>query len=101
MKIEDIRELAKNPNAVFWSLHIAKRLVNRGISRTEVLECINKGTIIEDYPTAYPHPACLIYCNSGNNPLHVCVGSDGINLWIVTAYIPSLEKFMEDLKTRR
>lgn len=43
-----------------WTEHAAKRLINRRISPDEVLQALSNGTIIEDYPSDYPFPSCLV-----------------------------------------
>ena len=43
-----------------WTTHILERMQERNISPTDVIQCIVSGTIIEQYPQAYPYPACLI-----------------------------------------
>lgn len=64
--------------------------------------CIRAGEIIEDYPTDYPHPSCLIFGYTiGAKVLHVVVGCDGEYIYIITAYYPNTDIFQEDLKTRR
>ncbi len=90
---------------IIWSNHAAKRMMNRGISRAEVIQCIRTGEIIEQYPDWYAGPSCLVYgITAGNAVLHVVVGmvySEADTIHIVTVYRPSLEEFMPDLKTRR
>ncbi|MDO4523526.1 MAG: DUF4258 domain-containing protein [Eubacteriales bacterium] len=61
-----------------------------------------RGEVIEDYPDDFPHPSCLIYVMlEKNRVMHVVAGTDGEEIFIITAYIPNTEKFEEDLKTRR
>ena len=45
----------------------------------------------------------LIYCKvkRTSKPLHTVVGTNGYQLWITTAYYPSSEKWLDDLKTQR
>ena len=60
------------------------------------------GEVIEDYPTDYPYPSCLIYgYTMDDKVLHVVAGTDDVNLYIIAAYFPNSEKFKEDLKTRK
>jgi hypothetical protein len=60
------------------------------------------GEIIEQYPNDYPYPSCLILGNKNTaTPLHTVISCNGEKLWIITAYFPSSEKWMDDLKTRR
>lgn len=71
--------------------------------RIDVINCIMNGEFIEDYPTDYPHPSCLIFGHDtlNNRSVHVVAGYDGDNVFIITAYYTSAEKFLDDFKTRR
>ena len=74
----------------------------RDISIDDVGNCIISGEIIEDYPSDYPYPSCLIFGYSINEKiLHVVVASDMKMLYIVTVCYPDTKKFMNDLRTRR
>jgi len=60
------------------------------------------GEIIEQYPDDFPNPSCLIFgYTQSNKPLHIVVGSDENCAKIITAYLPTTEKFEDDLKTRK
>lgn len=60
------------------------------------------GEIIEDYPNDYPNPSCLIFGYTLNNRvIHVVIGYDVENIYIITAYYPNTDKFELDMKTRR
>lgn len=101
MEIEVLRQLCEY-RRIKWSAHAAARIQERGISRNDVINCIKQGEIIEDYPTDYPNPSCLIFgYTMDNRVVHVVVGCDGEYLYIITAYYPNTIKFQEDLKTRR
>lgn len=101
MEIEQIRKLCAE-RKIKWSLHAAQRIMERGIDRADVLSCLENGEIIEDYPTDFPNPSCLVFGYSvANKVLHVVVGSNGDMLFIITAYFPTTEKFEADLKTRK
>ena len=68
----------------------------------DVISCIMTGEIIEEYPNDYPYPSCLTLGNLNTKcPLHVVVGSNHEQLWIITAYYPSSDKWESDLKTRK
>ena len=84
--------------AVEWTNHAVKRMLQRGITRSEVRQAILTGEIIEDYPEDYPYPSSLIL---GSNKLHVVCGVGEGRLWIITAYRPEAEMWESDLKTRR
>jgi hypothetical protein len=68
----------------------------------DVLTALTNGEIIEQYPNDYPFPSCLVlgYIKAGK-ALHIVCGSNGTELWLITAYIPSLAKWTEDFKYRR
>lgn len=84
------------------SHHGAKRLRERHISINDVFSAISNGEIIEQYPNDEPFPGCLILGQAVNEVyIHVVISicDDTINL--VTAYYPTLDKWEDDLMTRR
>lgn len=87
---------------IHWHQHALERLLERGISRTEVVEAIRNGEIIEAYPTVRSFPGCLIFL-AGKEPLHMVAAADsaGRICHVVRAYRPDLEHFEPDFKTRR
>lgn len=101
MNIEQLQDLCIQAK-IKWSQHGLERIQERDISRADVKNCIMHGEIIEDYPDDYPHPSCLIFgCAVNNKIIHVVVGCDGDYIYIITAYVPNIEKFEDDLKTRK
>lgn len=101
LQLEDLQKIC-TPENIIITIHAAKRLEQRDIRLTDVINCIHSGEIIEQYPTDYPYPSCLILGNHNTEkPLHAVIGTNGEQLWIVTAYYPSSEKWLDDLKTRK
>lgn len=101
MNIELIKVLYTS-SKIKWSTHCLERMQERDISIDDVGSCIQLGEVIENYPDDFPHPSCLIFGYTiGKKVLHVVTGTDGNLLYIITAYYPNINKFMEDLKTRR
>lgn len=99
--LEHIKILCAKGN-LRWTMHIMTRLLQRGISLDDVTNAIMSGEIIEDYPDDYPYPSCLILGRDKNNQaLHTVCGTSENELWLITAYRPSLEFWAEDLKTRK
>ena len=85
-----------------WTAHILTRLQQRGINPSDVRNCIMTGEIIEQYPTDYPYPSCLILGVSMEQKyLHTVIGCGENFLWLITAYYPDLEEWESDLKTRK
>ncbi len=83
-----------------WRKHALERMLERGISRAEVVTAVQNGEVIEEYPSDFPYPSCLMY-NLENEPLHVVAAMDGQKRFIITVYRPSLEEFESDYKTRK
>lgn len=84
------------------SAHALERCRQRGIRQRDIRSCVFSGEIIEQYPDDYPFPSCLIfgYAEDGR-VIHVVASDEGTAGRIVTVYFPNLDKFQEDLKTRR
>ncbi len=101
MAMDEIRKLAA-AHKIQWTNHCAKQMIERDISRADVLRCIEEGEIIEDYSDAFPYPCSLVFGYAmDDRTIHTVVGSDGEKLYIVTVYIPNTLKFEADLRTRR
>lgn len=101
LNMEDLRKLCTKDN-IRITVHAAKRLEQRDIFLKDIINCIQSGKIIEQYPKDYPHPSCLILGYTvGNQHLHVIIGSDGEFLFLITAYYPTAEKWECDFETRK
>lgn len=101
MDIEIIKKLCK-ANKLRWTNHIFVRLIQRGISISDVTNALITGEIIENYPDDYPYPSCLVLGLTVNNKfLHVVCGSNEEELWLITAYYPDKDKWSDDFKHRK
>jgi hypothetical protein len=101
MTIEDIAMLCE-ARSVRWTSHILQRIFRRGISMDDVISALTNGEIIEQYPSDYPFPSCLVLGRTQEGKtLHVVCGSSASELWLVTAYIPSPAEWTEDFRQRR
>ena len=87
MDIERIKELS-TARRIRWSAHVAQRMMERSISRSDVLSAICSGEIIEDYPEDFPLPSCLILGIVNKKPIHVVVAQDEEEIVIVSVYRP-------------
>ena len=101
MNIKDVANLC-NASALRWTNHILGRIFHRGISMSDIKNVLVNGEIIEQYPTDYPFPSCLIlgYTEAGK-ALHIVCGSNGIELWLITAYFPDQNEWSDDYSQRR
>ena len=99
--INDIKELLIK-DKIQWSGHILTRMQQRGIKIKDVIESVSKGEIIEYYQDDYPYPSYLIlgYSNNGKG-IHVVCAVGENNVWMITAYYPNKNEWLEDLRTRR
>lgn len=103
MTIEEIRDILHHGTLTIGT-HAALRMLERGITEFEVRSTILHGRIIEEYPNQNPFPRCLIFrAKINNRPLHVVVGvnREGMDLFLVTTYVPTLDKWESDFETRR
>jgi hypothetical protein len=102
IKISDLQKLIST-QSILWTEHVTLRLRERKLKRADVIECIQNGEIIEQYPDDVPYPGCLIYgCSQDGKPLHIVCNINHDNLCcIITAYFPSLDKWKKDFKTRK
>jgi len=64
-------------------------LRQRQIRFDDIKHAIENGEIIEQYPTDYPLPSCLINWEN----LHIVCSVGESRLYIITAYRPSSEKW--------
>jgi hypothetical protein len=61
---------------VFWRKHVLLRLLERGISQSEVLQCAYAGDCIQTYPDDTPFPCALFFAVIESEPLHVVASFD-------------------------
>ncbi|MEX2345449.1 MAG: DUF4258 domain-containing protein [Balneolaceae bacterium] len=86
-----------------WQRHAFERMMERDIYRTDVLQVLKTGEMIEEYPKDHPLPSGLFLGFNGKIPLHVVASIDIKTGWcyIVTAYHPDTKHFKSDYKTRK
>ena len=87
---------------ILWTTHALERIQERDISVDDIKNCILHGEIIEEYPDDFPHPSALIFgYDLSGKILHVVCGTDENFLYLITAYVSTTKKFLDDSKTRR
>ena len=95
------RKINRSENIVI-SLHGQLRLNERNISVDDVTNAIDNGESIEQYPDDFPFPSCLVLGISVRGTyIHVVVSLNGGKIYLITAYIPGVDKWERDLKTRK
>ena len=99
--MDDIKKVLKKDN-IQWSGHILIRMQQRGIKIKDVINCILNGEIIEHYKDDYPYPSCLILGNTDvGKSIHAVCAIEGDSIWMITAYYPSTNEWLDDFRTRR
>ena len=72
------------------------------ISKDEVRQVIFEGEIVEDYPEHKRGHSCLMFTHTSvGRPVHVIRSPKEEYLGIITAYVPTLDKWENDFRTRR
>ncbi len=89
-------------DAVYITNHAVERFRQRGICMKNIKQGMCSGEVIEQYPEDFPFPSCLIlgYMMDGK-PIHIVLSDEGSVSRIITAYIPTLDKWEKDYKTRK
>lgn len=86
-----------------FSSHAEEERQTEKISVEDVENAILKGEILEDYPEDRRGHSCLVlgYGNEGY-PIHiVCGKTPSDKMRIITVYIPSLPKWVDERNRRR
>jgi hypothetical protein len=88
---------------LFYTNHAIKQMFQRNITTSEIEEVLNNGETIIDYPNDKPLPSKLLFYMINERPLHVVCSfnNDALTTIIITAYIPSLDIWENDFKTRK
>jgi hypothetical protein len=87
---------------VEWRKHVMARMMERGITRREVLDAMRHGERIETYGKDQPFASALLHA-PGPPPLHVVAALDqgSQTCFVITAYRPDEAHFEPDLKTSK
>jgi hypothetical protein len=96
LNIEDVRVLCTD-NTIVLTEHLLTRMRQRHIRLNDIKHAVTNGEIIEQYPTDYPFPSCLI--NDEN--IHIVCSVNENCLYIITAYRPSPEKWEDGGRKRK
>ena len=98
--IEQVKEL-NDPVKMVLTQHSRKRFSERRIKILNIVNAIETGEIIENYPNDYPFPSCLILGTSEGKNVHNVARIDAGMIYLITSYTPDPEKWEADWKTRK
>jgi hypothetical protein len=78
-------------------------MFERNVSARNVSQALQSGETIEDYSAEMPQPSRLILARHGRRPLHVVISENQQTheITVITVYIPDLEKWNKDFRSRR
>lgn len=102
MEIEKIRTAIES-NKIKISGHADEEAVDDNLALAEILQSVQSGEIIEDYPTDKPYPSCLVFgIGEVQSPIHSVWAYNDVNGWavLITVYRPDPKRWIE-WKTRR
>ena len=101
IRIEEIRAFCRD-ESIKATQHFTDRIFKRGIEYGDIICAIMNGEIIEHYPDDYPYPSVLISGHGAERgSLHVVAGMGDGEIYLITAYRPSPEKWESDCKKRK
>jgi len=100
LNIDALRVMCHD-NQIKWTSHALKRIRERNISSKDVISTITNGTAFVHYYDDKPFPSYLIFNGDKKSPLHVVASTDDETVYIITAYIPTLEEWENDFMTRK
>ena len=99
--IEQLKVLNK-PENIAITEHARIRLYERNISIDDIVNGINTGEIIKQYPDDKPLESCLILGFSVKSQyIHIVVSCDTDFIYLITAYFPDPDMWESVFKTRK
>jgi len=85
-----------------YRVHAIERMFQRDIDENQVEKVIEHGEVIESYRDDKPYPSFLVLGYIDGIALHVVYAKDDENnIIVITAYRPNVNKWKNDLKTRK
>jgi hypothetical protein len=97
VKIENII-VAISANQIKIADHADEEAFEDRLTLARIIQSVQNGEIIEDYPKDKPYPSCLIYGNDENgNPIHSVWAYNTIKGWavLITVYCPDPKKWIK------
>jgi len=87
---------------IIYSAHVVIQMFKRGISEEDIVQILNTGVIIREYPEDRPYPSFLILGFRDRTPLHIvyAVNEVGENV-IITAYEPDSALWNNDYTIKK
>ncbi len=96
-------QAAAQAGKLYWRAHALERMLERNITREEVVGSLFHGEVIEEYPSSKPFPAILVQGSQCGRVIHVVVAYDSTlnRAYIISTYEPDKDHFEADFRSRR
>ncbi|NBC33273.1 MAG: DUF4258 domain-containing protein [Alphaproteobacteria bacterium] len=78
-------------------------MFERSIGKDDIIQVLEQGEVIREYREDQPYPSRLVLGYVGETPIHVVVasGTEPPRDVIVTVYLPDMDRWLPDYRTRR
>jgi len=88
---------------ILYRAHAVQRMFERQISPVKVRRALEAEDVIEDYSSEMPEPSRLILGFQGKRPFHVVTSEnpEKNEITVVTVYLPDVNKWKKDFRTRK
>ena len=88
---------------ILYRSHAVQRMFERGISIGRVRHALEAMDVIEDYSAEMPEPGRLLMGNQGRRPFHVVASENPAAdvVTVVTVYLPDVNKWKKDFRSRK
>ena len=88
---------------ILYRVHAVQRMFEREISPVKVRRALEAEDVIEDYSSEMPEPSRLMMGFQGKRPFHVVTSEnpEANEITVVTVYLPDMNKWKKDSRTRK
>ena len=94
MEIQHIQSAIQQE--IYFREHAIAKMLQRNITEFEVVEAIQSGKIIEEYPEDKYGPTCLILGTTQTGRVLHVLTSYTTPIWVITTYEPDLNQWIDD-----
>ena len=87
-----------------YRAHALERMIKRHIGFSAIDEIVENLEIIEEYPSDFPYPSCLVLgYNKLLKPIHIVFSVNEAEkmIYIITVYEPDAQKWESDFRRRK
>ena len=100
LNVDILRDICAK-GSIKWTEHALKRIRERKITSSDVIDTIIHGEAIMHYHDDKPFPSWLIYNGNCDAPIHIVASTDGSSVYFITAYVPTSDEWENNFITRK